>query len=100
MSVFQGKWRLRLRAILPAALLASGLGLAASTGIAHAEPTQSAEIGMPFTGAWAYNVPTKAACGSASSQTSHPSCHEIYYGNWSTDLYAGEGTQVHLNVNA
>jgi hypothetical protein len=62
----------------------------------HAEPTESVEVGMPFTGPWAYNVQTSAACGSNSGQTSHPSCHENYYGNWGTDLYGTDGTHTYL----
>ena len=55
---------------------------------------------MPFTGNWAYNIPTTASCGPSNSQTSHPQCHENYYGDWGNDLHASEGTPVHFNVTS
>jgi hypothetical protein len=59
---------------------------------------EQAVVGMPFSGNWAYSNATSASCGPASNQTSHPSCHEIYFGDWSTDLYAPGGTNVKLQV--
>lgn len=55
---------------------------------------------MPFEGHWAYNVLTTAGCGSGNSETSHPSCHETYSGDWATDLYALADTDVKLNVSS
>jgi len=71
---------------------------------ATADATHQAVIGMPFTGKWAYNVATAASCGSGSNQTSHPSCHMTnpstgyLWGDWATDAYAGDGTDVKLSV--
>lgn len=65
---------------------------------AYAVDAETAVVGMPFEGEWAYNILTTAACGSGSGQTSHPSCHDIYSGDWSTDLYAAAGTDVKLNI--
>ena len=65
---------------------------------ASAEPSQTVNVGMPFAGRWAYDILTTAPCGPNPNQTSHPQCHEIYYGNWSTDLHAPEGTPVRLNI--
>jgi hypothetical protein len=68
-----------------------------------AAPNASAEVpqavvGMPFTGKWAYSNPTTASCGANASQTSHPSCHEIYFGDWSTDVYQAAGVDVKLQI--
>lgn len=66
---------------------------------AYAQSSQKATIGMPFEGKWAYSNPTSAECGPNSNQTSHPSCHETYFGDWSTDLYAADGTDVKLKAS-
>ncbi len=88
------------------ALVASGM--LASTllvgSVVDAAPTEAAVsqivIGMPFEGRWAYSNATSTGCGSGSGQTSHPSCHEIYFGDWSTDLYAAAGTEVKLKADS
>jgi hypothetical protein len=81
------------------AVLASSVGLIGSqVNPASAANTESTQIGMPFSGAWAYNVPTSAGCGPGSGQTAHPSCHELYGYHWATDVYAGDGTDVKLNL--
>jgi len=64
---------------------------------AHADTLQ-AVVGVPFDGKWAYSNPTASGCGPGSGETSHPSCHETYVGDWSTDLYAPAGTDVKLRV--
>ncbi len=55
-------------------------------------------MGMPFTGRWAYNALTTAACGPLSTQTSHPSCHTISSPGyqWAVDYYGPNGTEVRL----
>jgi hypothetical protein len=68
-----------------------------------AAPNASAEVpqavvGMPFAGKWAYSNPTTASCGPNASQTSHPSCHEVYFGDWATDVYQAAGVEVRLQV--
>lgn len=105
MFTSRGKRGFRLVALLFATLLTISVEAAVTASVAQAEPVQSAEVGMPFTGAWAYNIPTNADCGPADSQTSHPSCHELNgFGNWATDLHppvaTAEGTPVRLNINA
>ena len=56
---------------------------------------------MPFSGALGLQRGHNRGCGAASGQTSHPSCHEIYSGaDWSTDLYAPDGTDVRLRLTA
>ncbi len=57
-----------------------------------------AAVGMPFTGKWAYNASVKPPYTDANS--SHPSVHHRYYGDWATDLYAAAGTQVKLHVTS
>ena len=51
---------------------------------------------MPFTGKWAWNVPVSPPY--TDSNSSHPSVHTTYYGDWATDLYAAAGTAVRLEV--
>jgi len=70
--------------------------LALSASPALADPPQ-AVVGMPFPGKWAYNVNVSPPWTDANS--SHPSVHAAPGGgDWATDLYAGEGTSVRLNV--
>lgn len=57
-----------------------------------------AVIGMPFGGRWAYSNPTAAACGPGPGQTSHPACHETYFGDWATDVYQSAGVDVRLRI--
>lgn len=73
--------------------------------VVMAPPAQAAGekvvINMPFDGKWAKANPTTAACGPASNQTSHPSCHEIWNSGsqWSVDLYGPPTTtSVRLNL--
>jgi len=63
-----------------------------------ASTAATATVGMPFSGKWAYNVNVNPPYSDLDS--SHPSVHAKYYGDWATDLYAGEGTPVHLQVKA
>src|SRR5438046_2420776 len=102
--------RSRLRRLAPCAVVLALVSAAVATlatltaAPAGADATHQAVIGMPFTGKWAYNVPTTASCGPANSQTSHPSCHMTnpstgyLWGDWATDVYAAEGTAVKLEV--
>ena len=86
-----------------AALILVGGILTAQETLAPKEAaanSASATIGMPFAGRWAYSNPVARGCGPESNETSHPECHEIYFGDWSTDLYAAAGTEVRLNVNS
>ena len=53
---------------------------------------------MPFAGKWAYNVNVNPPYTDANS--SHPSVHARYYGDWATDVYASEGTPVRLSVSS
>ena len=86
---------------LLAVMWAPGVSAAQSQPAANPEVAPTIDLGMPFSGRWAYNVATTAGCGAASGQTSHPSCHEIYSGaDWSTDLYAPDGTDVRLRLTA
>src|SRR5438270_11538990 len=78
---------------------------------AHADSTSQAVVGMPFTGKWAWNAsvmqpfpPYADTCPKGESNcpgySSHPSVHHTPGGgDWATDLYAAEGTQVKLEVN-
>lgn len=66
---------------------------------AAAGNAESVQIGMPFSGKWAYNVLTTAGCGSGANQTSHPSCHELYGYQWAVDVYAPDGTEVKLKLS-
>lgn len=74
--------------------------VATTASPAQATTNHAAVIGMPFSGRWAYSNTTSAACGPASNQTSHPSCHETYIAgyDWSLDAYAPAGTSVKLKV--
>jgi hypothetical protein len=58
----------------------------------------TATVGMPFTGQWAYNVNVNPPY--TDSNSSHPSVHANYYGDWSTDIYAAEGAAVKLHVSS
>jgi hypothetical protein len=90
----------------PVLLLILGLLGVISPAVLRPAPAGAAgakaDVGMPFTGGWAYNVPTDDMCGSSNAQTSHPSCHEIWASgyDWSVDLHAAEGTAVILNVTS
>jgi hypothetical protein len=87
----------RIPALLTAALLVLGLVVLPAPPASAAG--EKATAGMPFSGKWAYNKLTTAACGPQWTQTSHPSCHENYYGNWGVDLHAAEDDPVRLNVS-
>lgn len=77
-------------------LVALGAVLVGSPA-AGAATAESAELGMPFAGKWAYNVVVGPPYNDANS--SHPSVHAIHGGaDWATDLYAAPGTQVRLRV--
>ncbi len=94
----------RLRDRWTTVLATGAMALAVVAGpIANEQPaaadTPQAVAGMPFEGKWAYSTPTTAGCGPDSKETSHPSCHETYIGDWSTDLYGPAGTEVKLNVS-
>jgi hypothetical protein len=58
----------------------------------------TATVGMPFTGQWAYNANVNSPYTDTNS--SHPSIHHRYYGDWATDLYASAGTAVKLWVTS
>jgi hypothetical protein len=75
-------------------VLVFALGLAAPS----ATLAVSATIGMPFTGKWAYNADVKPPY--TDSNSSHPSVHQNYYGDWATDIYAAEGVPVKLHVSS
>lgn len=75
-------------AIAAVALMASPSGASAA----------SATVGMPFAGKWAYNVNVNPPYTDVNS--SHPSVHTKYYGDWATDLYASAGTPVRLRVSS
>lgn len=81
-----------------AAVLAVSISSPFDVEPAYATGSEIAVIGMPFDGKWAYSGATTAECGSESNQTSHPSCHEITFGDWATDLYASANTEVKLKV--
>jgi hypothetical protein len=91
------KWS---RVVTAGAVVMAGVTAPAFEGQPAAADTTQVVIGMPFDGKWAYSDPTTAGCGSGSSQTSHPSCHEIYVGDWSTDLYGPAGTDVKLRASS
>ncbi|HSW66520.1 MAG TPA: VCBS repeat-containing protein [Bacillota bacterium] len=82
--------RLRNRWTTLATLGVATLAFAVAPSEHPANATEGPQvtIGSPLDGAWAYNVPTAAGCGSGNSQTSHPSCHEAYGFDWATDIYA------------
>jgi hypothetical protein len=79
-------------------LISSYLVLLAPPRQAEAANTESVQIGMPFTGNWAYDIPTTANCGPGDTQTAHPSCHELHGSgyHWSVDVYQAAGTPVKL----
>jgi len=77
------------------------VGVGSTSGSTGRE-TAAAEvaIGMPFEGRWAYNIKRKPPYTDRNS--SHPSVHALYTNgsDWSTDLYAKEGTQVRLLLSS
>ncbi len=99
-STLFDKLRNKLTSIAVIGALAVGLVInpLVGEGSAQAANTETAVVGMPFEGNWAYPSLTTASCGPNSNQTSHPSCHDINSGDWSTDLYAASGTEVKLNI--
>ena len=88
-------WRSAALVAVGVLLVAAGAVLAPAAGAATAE---SAELGMPFKGQWAYNAIVGPPFNDVSS--SHPSVHAIYGTSvdWGTDLYAAPGTPVRLQV--
>jgi hypothetical protein len=82
-----------------------------SASPAAAANTESVQIGMPFTGKWAYNAhvdpPYVDSCPGGGygcpGFSSHPSVHQSWSpesGEWGTDLYyAGGSTAVKLRVS-
>jgi stress response protein SCP2 len=58
----------------------------------------TATVGMPFSGKWAYGANVNPPYTDENS--SHPAVHTPSYGDWATDLYAGQGTPVTLSVSA
>jgi hypothetical protein len=86
------------------AIVIAGVAVIVTAVVSFGQPTsasgETAILGMPFSGRWAYNVDTLAACGPNPGQTSHPTCHEIFSGSdWSTDLYAPDGANVNLRLS-
>ncbi len=78
-----------LAAMLPVLNLLPG-----SDAHAAGRPVQ---VGMPFSGKWAYNVDAGPPYDDIGE--SHPSAHRIPGGgDWGTDLYAPAGTPVKLSV--
>ncbi len=64
---------------------------------AAAATTESADLGMPFSGKWAYNVFVNPPYTDFNS--SHPSAHKISGGaDWATDLYGTSGQAVRLRI--
>lgn len=59
---------------------------------AHAVDPIKATIGMPFQGKWAWNVAINPPY--TDSNSSHPSVHERYGADWTTDIYAAVNTPV------
>jgi hypothetical protein len=78
---------------------AGGTALWARFGLDPEPATKTASLGMPFSGKWAYNVPVAGPPWSDAT-SSHPAVHKISGGaDWATDLYAGTGTAVKLQVS-
>jgi len=84
-----------VRRILAVILLLIG-GATYAASFAEADATHQAVIGMPFTGKWAYNAYVSPPYTDVNS--SYPSVHAKYYGDWATDLYAAAGTAVKFEV--
>jgi hypothetical protein len=60
--------------------------------------SESVDIGLPFTGKWAYNVPAGPPYDDIGE--SHPAGHHTPGGgDWATDLYAPAGTPVRLRLS-
>jgi hypothetical protein len=82
------------------AALAIAVSSTTIVSIARAVPVRAdaaqAVIGMPFSGKWAYNAIVQPPY--TDSNSSHPSVHTKYYGDWATDVYAADGTAVTLQV--
>lgn len=89
--------RLGLATVLAAGALV-GLSPDHTEGLASDVPRVT--VGMPFAGKWAYSDETSATCGQTYDRTSHPSCHETYFGDWSVDLYAASNTEVRLKTES
>jgi hypothetical protein len=87
-------------AVIGAALTISSLlpALVVLSNKAYASGEQ-AVVGMPFAGTWAWNT-TNVTPPYTDNNSSHPSVHAKYYGDWATDVYAKAGTAVKLNVKA
>jgi hypothetical protein len=84
----------RVRSFLTAFFV--GVTVAAGTAVVGISPAQAAGetavIGMPMNGKWAYNVNVNPPWTDINS--SHPSVHSSPGTQWATDLYASAGTDV------
>ncbi len=60
---------------------------------------EQATVGMPFTGKWAWDGDPFSG-PYTDNNSSHPSVHAVYYGQWGTDLYGAADTAVKLNVTS
>lgn len=84
-----------LVATLTVSLMCFALGVYQKPAYAAGE---QAVAGMPFAGQWAYNAVVSPPYNDGNS--SHPSVHAKYYGDWATDVYSSSGTAVKLHVTA
>lgn len=87
-----------ITAAIGSLLVAVGGRSAAATGAPEGSNSESVDVGMPFTGKWAYNVHVNPPYTDTNS--SHPSVHHTPgNGDWGTDLYAAPGAQVRLRLS-
>jgi hypothetical protein len=65
--------------------------------LAGATGSETAEAAMPFEGRWARSI--SGHPNDCTQYGTHPSCHDIHQSgaDWSTDVYAVDGTEVRAN---
>jgi hypothetical protein len=83
----------RIRLLLSVPVLALGM---VAVWVVPARAANEIEIGMPFAGKWAYNVPASTPWDDDIND-SHPAAHDpVGSGDpdWATDLYAAAGTDL------
>jgi hypothetical protein len=93
-----GGSRRRLSSSLAVCALLFSTFLFTVGGIAEAATAERADIGMPFSGKWAYNVNVDPPYTDVNS--SHPTVHHIPAGgDWATDIYGTSGQAARLLVS-
>ena len=88
---------MRIGTVVAAAALLAGIALVLGTpGRSSAASSATADVGMPFSGKWAYNISASQPWDD-NIDDSHPKAHERYSKDWATDVYA-TGVDVYPTV--